>query len=100
MVYYCVQDIWTDYNPQESVVRTFFLLFRSDGSKPSFSTAEGGDLLDALTRLKKEARWAGTQMPDLVLAFDMKPESASVDALEVAVREAVAKHLGIAGIAD
>lgn len=93
---------WTSYNSthKESPVRTFFLVFRSDGVKPNFSTCEGADLPNALLNLMEDARWAKVAMKDLVLAFDMKPDSSSVNDLEVRVREAVAKHLGIAGIAD
>lgn len=81
--------------------RRFLLVFRSEGGgKPSITTAEGATLLDALKDLEKEFPFRRTMKDDLVLAFDMKPENAGVDALQTTVREVVARHLGIAGITD
>jgi len=79
-------------------MRKFFLVFRSEGKIPAFSVIEGENLMEALY-LERE-RKSHLPMADLVLAFDMNPNSPSVDELKRVISQAVAKHLGIAGITD
>lgn len=78
--------------------RSFLLVYRSEGKKPLISRIEGDSLYDALESFVKEEPRARSQMPDLVLAFEVAPDHRSVSTLERIVRNAVSLAIGAESI--